>query len=325
MATRSERERWCCIAAGDRRRGGRWMDSSRDPFFTNLLQEGSNLDNQFMKSQYLNQVSQGAGQESQFSTKKESATKKSRNGNFSKEEDNLLISAWLNTSLDAVHGNEQKSKTFWRRVGEYFHEHKTFISERTDNSLMNRWSIIQLGTNKFCGYFAQIESMRKSGVNEQDKEVHNTSFPFKHCWNVLRHQPKWFETYQKKNPKWSRNSTSSPSTPESVNLEENEISRDTHIQLERPIGKKKEKERLKKLKSQDTTSSPIVDLLIGMKEEKKKGTEKKLEMLEKSYIIHVEKAELEKLKEKKENHNDGYEWDVPNATRVVLSASNGNH
>ncbi|CAL5439351.1 unnamed protein product [Camellia sinensis] len=282
------------------------MDSSGDPFFTNLLQEGSNLDNQFMKSQYLNQISEGAGQESQFSTKKESATKKSRSGNFSKEEDNLLISAWLNTSLDAVHGNEQKSKTFWRRVGEYFHEHKTFISERTDNSLMNRWSIIQLGTNKFCGYFAQIESMRESGVNEQDKigkaklmyqEVHNTSFPFEHCWNVLRHQPKWFETYQKKNPKRSRNSTSSPSTPELVNLEEDEISRDAPIQLERPIGKKKEKERLKKLKSQDTTSSPIVDLLIDMKEDRKKGTEKKLEMLEKSYIIHVEKAELEKLKE----------------------------
>ncbi|KAI7990310.1 Glutathione S-transferase T3 [Camellia lanceoleosa] len=256
-----------------------WMDSSGDPFFTNLLQEGSNLDNQFMKSQYLNQVSQGAGQESQFSTKKESAMKKSRSGNFSKEEDNLLIPAWLNTSLDAVHGNEQKSKTFWRRVGEYFHEHKTFISERTDNSLMNRWSIIQLGTKKFCGYFTQIKSMRESGVNEEDnigkakfmyQEVHNTSFPFEHCWNVLRHQPKWFETYQKKNPKRSQNSTSSPSIPELVNLEEDEISRDTHIQLERPIGKKKEKERLKKLKSQDTTSSLIVDLLIDMKEERKK-------------------------------------------------------
>ncbi|KAL7216010.1 hypothetical protein ACSBR1_028040 [Camellia fascicularis] len=171
---------------------------------------------------------------------------------------------------------------------------------------MNWWSIIQLGTNKFCGYFAQIESMRESGVNKQDKigkaklmyqEVHSTSFPFEHCWNVLRHQPKWFETYEKKNPKISQNSTSSPSTPELVNLEEDEISRDTHTQLERPIGKKKEKERLKKLKNQDTTSSPIVDLLIDMKEERKKGTEKKLEMLGKSYIIHVEKAELEKLKE----------------------------
>ncbi|CAL5362865.1 unnamed protein product [Camellia sinensis] len=84
-------------------------------------------------------------------------------------EDNMVVSAWLNTSLDAVYRNEQKSKTFWRRVGEYFHEHKTFISERNNNSLMNRWSIIQLGTNKFCGYFAQIEALHQSGVNEQDK------------------------------------------------------------------------------------------------------------------------------------------------------------
>ncbi|CAL5384348.1 unnamed protein product [Camellia sinensis] len=224
------------------------MDSSRDPFFTNLLQEGSNLDNQFMKSQYLNQISEGAGQESQFSTQKRICCKK------------------VTQCLDVVHGNEQKSKTFWRRVGEYFHEHKTFINNIGKAKLMYQ-------------------------------KVHNTSFPFEHCWNVLRHQPKWFETYQKKNPKRSRNSTSSPSTPELVNLEEDEISRDAHIQLERPIGKKKEKERLKKLKSQDTTSSPIVDLLIDMKEDRKKGTEKKLEMLEKSYIIHVEKAELEKLKE----------------------------
>ncbi|GMP22393.1 hypothetical protein CsSME_00000443 [Camellia sinensis var. sinensis] len=94
------------------RSGSPLMDSNGDPFFTNLLQEGSSLDNQFMKSQCLNQVSQGASQESQFSTKKESVMKKSRSSNISKEEDNLLISAWLNTSLDAVHGNEQKSKTF---------------------------------------------------------------------------------------------------------------------------------------------------------------------------------------------------------------------
>ncbi|CAL5321482.1 unnamed protein product [Camellia sinensis] len=81
----------------------------------------------------------------------------------------MVVLAWLNTSLDAMYRNEQKSKTFWRIVGEYFHEHKTFISERNNNSLMNRWSIIQLGTNKFCGYFAQIEALHQSGVNEQDK------------------------------------------------------------------------------------------------------------------------------------------------------------
>ena len=32
--------------------------------------------------------------------------------NFSIEEDNIFISAWLNTSIDVVHGNEQKQETF---------------------------------------------------------------------------------------------------------------------------------------------------------------------------------------------------------------------
>ncbi|XP_028098565.1 glutathione S-transferase T3-like [Camellia sinensis] len=237
-----------------------------------------------MESQYMSQVGQVVGQESPFSTQLESTTKKSRGGNFSIEEDNMVVLAWLNTSLDVVHGNEQKSKTFWRRVEEYFHEHKTFISECNDNSLMNRWSIIQLGTSKCCGYFAQIEALHQSGVNKQDKigkakimyqEANKTLFQFKHCWNVLRHQPKWFEQCQKKKPKRIRNDpTSSPSTPEPINLTEDDIS-----PLKRPMGRKAENEQLKK-----------------MKEERKRGTEKKLELLQKSYHIHASRARTEQLK-----------------------------
>ena len=42
----------------------------------------------------------------------ESTTKKFRGDNFSIEEDLVLISGWLNISVDAVHGNEQKSKRY---------------------------------------------------------------------------------------------------------------------------------------------------------------------------------------------------------------------
>ena len=34
---------------------------------------------------------------------------------------------------------------------------------------MNRWSTIQLGTNKFFGCLANIESLHQSGVTEEDK------------------------------------------------------------------------------------------------------------------------------------------------------------
>ncbi|KAJ0041018.1 hypothetical protein Pint_28053 [Pistacia integerrima] len=70
--------------------------------------------------------------------------KDSRGGNFTVEEDLLIVSAWLNTSLDVVQGNEHKLKTYWARLWEYFHKYKNFESERTQVSLMNRWSTIQL-------------------------------------------------------------------------------------------------------------------------------------------------------------------------------------
>ena len=39
---------------------------------------------------------------------------------WSPADDEVLISAWLNTSKDAVVGNEQKSRNFWKRVGQYY-------------------------------------------------------------------------------------------------------------------------------------------------------------------------------------------------------------
>ncbi|XP_028124012.1 glutathione S-transferase T3-like [Camellia sinensis] len=95
------------------------MDSQQDGYFTNLLQERPNIDEHYlMESQYLNQSTQVFAQESQFTTEIESLSKKpQRGGNFTIEEDKLLVSAWLNISLDAIHGNEQKRSTYWKRVG----------------------------------------------------------------------------------------------------------------------------------------------------------------------------------------------------------------
>ena len=109
-------------------------------------------------------------QSSQISPQVDSTTKKQRGGNFTSEEDIMIILAWLNIGLDVVQGNEQKSKTYWQRVCEYFHEYKPKSCPiRSQNSLMNRWSAIQLATNKFCGCFAQIERLNQSGLTEEDK------------------------------------------------------------------------------------------------------------------------------------------------------------
>jgi hypothetical protein len=93
-----------------------------------------------------------------------------------------LISSYLAISQDPVQGTDQTYEILWIRVHEYFHAHTTSETKRTINSLQNRWSTIQLGTNKYSGCLSKIESLRQSGLTEENK-VHliNSS-------NLLMHQ-----------------------------------------------------------------------------------------------------------------------------------------
>ncbi|KAG5538119.1 hypothetical protein RHGRI_000485 [Rhododendron griersonianum] len=79
------------------------MDTRTNGYFTNLMQSGSN-EEQFMESQYFNPNVQVAAQETQFTAAMGSISKKQRSGNFTVEEDKLLVSAWLNISMDAIQG-----------------------------------------------------------------------------------------------------------------------------------------------------------------------------------------------------------------------------
>jgi hypothetical protein len=91
-----------------------------------------------------------------------------RSKNFSDDEDEVLVSAWLNISLDPIVGKDQKGGRYWSRIFEYFHEHNKCQSKRTLNSLMHRWETIQKCVNKFCGCLTRIELRRQSGTTMQD-------------------------------------------------------------------------------------------------------------------------------------------------------------
>ena len=91
-------------------------------------------------------------------------------------------------------------------------------------------------------------------------------------------------------------SSSNPSTPESVNIE------DDSGGLERPIGRKAVKERARKSKSklsEDDNSSSIylMKLFKEMKEEKKKMEEKKFTYMEKMMVVEQENVQFEQMKE----------------------------
>ena len=94
---------------------------------------------------------------------------KKRSKNFSKDEDEMLVSAWLNVSLDPVHGVDQSRSTYWKRIYDYFHINKTFDSDRTQSSLMSRWSGILHDVNLYVGCVSKIKARNQSGLSIADK------------------------------------------------------------------------------------------------------------------------------------------------------------
>uniref|UniRef100_A0A0D3D083 Myb-like domain-containing protein n=1 Tax=Brassica oleracea var. oleracea TaxID=109376 RepID=A0A0D3D083_BRAOL len=88
---------------------------------------------------------------------------------WSPADDEVLISAWLNTSKDAIVGNDQNKGTFWKRVGEYYAgtPHGQKDGERREHlHCKQRWHRINDLTNKFCGAVAAAERQVSSGQND---------------------------------------------------------------------------------------------------------------------------------------------------------------
>ena len=114
-------------------------------------------------------------------------------------DDEVLIGAWLNTSKDAVIGNEQKSGTFWKRVGEYF-AGATEAGEKTEHvHCKQMWHTINDHTNKLLAAFAAAEREVTSSQSDNDvlKVAHDifylnngTKLTLEHAWCVLRYEQK---------------------------------------------------------------------------------------------------------------------------------------
>ncbi|XP_061994927.1 glutathione S-transferase T3-like [Rosa rugosa] len=98
--------------------------------------------------------------------------------------------------MDSIQGNDQKLHTFWGKITEYYHQYKSFDSDRSQPMLTQRWGKIQKVVNKFSGCFAAINEIHESGKTEQDKIAdakkmfeaqEKRRFTLDHAWILLRH------------------------------------------------------------------------------------------------------------------------------------------
>ena len=92
-----------------------------------------------------------------------------RGVNFSVDEDLLLVTAWLNIGMDAVHGTDQKVETFWKKIWEFFCANNTYGTIRSSTSLSSRWGNINRETSRFARFMAKVEARDKSGTTNEDK------------------------------------------------------------------------------------------------------------------------------------------------------------
>ncbi|XP_018487564.1 glutathione S-transferase T3-like [Raphanus sativus] len=85
-------------------------------------------------------------------------------------DDLVIISAWLNTSKDAIVANEQKCGAFWKRIADYMAASPKLvgIEKREQLHCKNRWH----------------------KINDQDCK-YNKKFSLEHAWKELRYDQKW--------------------------------------------------------------------------------------------------------------------------------------
>ena len=129
---------------------------------------------------------------------------------WSPGDDVLHISSWLNTSKDAVVGNDQRLNAFWKRIAAYYNASPSVggCEKREPAHCKNRWQKINDQVFKFCGAYEAANREKTSGQNENDVlklahqifyTNHNKKFFFEYAWKELRNDQKWCEAVFAKN------------------------------------------------------------------------------------------------------------------------------
>ncbi|CAN6231491.1 unnamed protein product [Urochloa humidicola] len=194
----------------------------------------------------------------------------------------------------------KKNDQYWKEVTAAYNSAIPKNRARLMKCVKDRFGRIKKRVEWFCGSWKEANSLWASGESDVDlmdralklyEEEHKKDGPFmfKHCWDVLRNEPKWdayLERLANLDPEKRK-----------FNVED-EV--DQHFSLdddkeERPIGGKKAKE-LKKRKRKDEAC--IIDLEDERQlfvDAQNKASEGRKEMLETQKRISSENLEARKL------------------------------
>ncbi|TVU18785.1 hypothetical protein EJB05_34898, partial [Eragrostis curvula] len=184
---------------------------------------------------------------------------KTKGPNYSIKEDESLVLAWEEVTLDPVAGNDQEGDTYWARIAEKYnacgHTHRPI------GSLQHCWGYIQECCSRWAGCLEQVEGNRPSGTVIQDEvgiaqvlykqrdTRRHKNFSLFHCWELVKDNEKWKTRNDTPIPTFKTpGKSSNSSSPDFDDKEEEETEGRgrSPTSSSRPPGRKQEKERVKK-------------------------------------------------------------------------------
>ncbi|KAF8706409.1 hypothetical protein HU200_030674 [Digitaria exilis] len=107
--------------------------------------------------------------------------KRARTGNYTAAEDEALVLAWENVSLDPITGTNQDGSTYWDRIADYYNRIVKSKSFRTTKSLQQRWCSIQECCNRWAGCMVSVEDNQPSGTTLMDLVGSHSLSSCQHC------------------------------------------------------------------------------------------------------------------------------------------------
>lgn len=210
------------------------------------------------------------------------------------------VGAWLNNSNDPIGSNYKKNEQYWKAVAAFYNSTSPKNRARLPKQIKSHFGRIKKQVTLFCAAWKEANALWASGESDVDlmdramktyegDNKKDGPFMFKHCWDVLRKEPKW-DAYL-------------------LRLEEPEIGKrkfnddeDLGQQFslddvvdERPIGGKQAKEQLKKKKKEQACIIDLEDELQKFVDVQKTANEGRKEMLETQRRVSSDNLEAQRL------------------------------
>ncbi|CAD6219011.1 unnamed protein product [Miscanthus lutarioriparius] len=240
-----------------------------------------------------NHVSRDPAKKVQKPAKKTNVAR--RGSAFTKEEDLVVCSAFLNVSKDPVTGVNQTSGGYYKRFHDFFNEHKPEGSNRSQIAIQHRWGVIQKAMNKFCGLKDKVDRQNESGKNEQDRiddavKMYERAEPFTimHCWKKLNKEAKWCNKFLELNNPTPAGGRSCPP------IQGHAESGNENIETSRPEGRDSAKKRRSKSFAETSSSSTAVEVLQKLQDKSEKTEQKQDQQMAEILSRKDEKIKIQK-------------------------------